>query len=167
VSEGQEPQVVLALDAGVRESGWAVFRDGKVEDTGVVGMRTRQRLDPEVRITHLLAALEELAANWRPETIVLSRPSGINWPVPALDLLDDRLSRWSADRAVGLAAYTAQEVRAAIAGHPNASKDQLGYAIMLKLGLIGQGRTTHEWEAIAVGHYHLAVLGKTDGPATQ
>lgn len=45
---------------------------------------------------------------------------------------------------MGLTAYTAQEVRAAIARHPNASKDQLGYAIMLKLGLIGQGRTTHE-----------------------
>ena len=26
---------------------------------------------------------------------------------------------------------------------------------MLLLGLIGQGRSTHEWEAIAVGHYHL------------
>ena len=42
----------------------------------------------------------------------------------------------------------------AIAGHPNASRDQLGYATMLLLGLIGLGRSTHEWEAIAVGHYH-------------
>ena len=161
MSDEPEPPVILALDAGVRESGWAIFRDGKVEDSGVVGMRTRQRLDPEVRISHLLAALEELAANWQPHTIVLSRPSGINWPVPALDLLVDRLSRWSSERAVGLSAYSAQEVRSAIAGHPNASKDQLGYAIMLQLGLIGQGRTTHEWEAIAVGHYHLSLLGNS------
>ena len=51
--------------------------------------------------------------------------------------------------------YTAQEVRSAVAGHPHASRDQLGYAIMLLLGLIGQGRSTHEWEAIAVGRYHL------------
>jgi Holliday junction resolvasome RuvABC endonuclease subunit len=160
VSKNREPQVVLALDAGVRESSWAVFHEGKVEDTGVVGMRTRQRLDPKVRIAHLLSALEELAAIWHPQTIVLSKPSGINWPVPALDLLDDRICRWSSGRGGGLAAYTAQEVRAAIAGHPNASKDQLGYAIMLKLGLIGQGRTTHEWEAIAVGHYHLSGLGQ-------
>ncbi len=167
MSEEQAPQVILALDAGVGESGWAVFRDGKVEDTGVVGMHTRQRLDPEVRIAHLLAALEELAAKWQPQTIVLSRPSGINWPVPALDLLDDKLSRWSTDRAIGLAAYTAQEVRTAIAGHSNASKDQLGYAIMLKLGLIGQGRTTHEWEAIAVGHYHWTMLEKKAGPPNQ
>ena len=31
---------------------------------------------------------------------------------------------------------------------------------MLLLGLIGQGRSTHEWEAIAVGHYHQS-LGQT------
>lgn len=37
----------------------------------------------------------------------------------------------------------------------NASRDQLDYAITLLFGLIGQGRSTHEWEAIAVGHYHL------------
>ena len=59
------------------------------------------------------------------------------------------------ERGLPQFSYTAQEVRAAVAGHPNASRDQLGYAIMLLLGLIGQGRSTHEWEAIAVGHYHL------------
>ena len=133
------------------------FREGKVKDTGVVGMRTRQRLDPDVRIAHILAALEEVAAIWHPQTIVLSKPSGINWPVPALDLLDDRLCRWSS--GTGWGARCLHRTRA-IAGHPNASKDQLGYAIMLKLGLIGQGRTTHEWEAIEVGHYHLSGLGQ-------
>ena len=51
--------------------------------------------------------------------------------------------------------YTAQEVRESMAGHPNASRDQLAYAVMACLGLIGQGKTTHEWEALAVGHYHL------------
>jgi len=31
---------------------------------------------------------------------------------------------------------------------------------MLILGLIGQGRSTHEWEAIAVGHFHLTRSGQ-------
>ena len=75
--------------------------------------------------------------------------------MPALDLLVSSLARWSSGRGLPQFSYTAQEVRTAIAGHPNASRDQLGYAIMLLLGLIGQGRSTHEWEAIAVGHYHL------------
>ena len=75
--------------------------------------------------------------------------------MPALDLLIASLATWSSERALPQFSYTAQEVKTAIAGHPNASRDQLGYAIMLLLGLIGQGRSTHEWEAIAVGQYHL------------
>ena len=87
--------------------------------------------------------------------MALCRLSEINWPVPALDLLLTSLAEWSAGRDLPQFSYTAQEVSIAIDGHPNASKDQLGYATMLLLGLIGQGRSTPEWEAIAVGHYHL------------
>ena len=147
--------VLLALDAGVRETGWAVFKDGEVVESGVTGLSTRRKLEPEVRVSHLVQALDELAAQWHPQAVALCQPSGINWPVPALDLLVSSLARWALERRLPQFSYTAQEVRAAIAGHPNASRDQLGYAIMLLLGLIGQGRTTHEWEAIAVGHYHL------------
>ena len=142
------------MDAGVRETGWAVFKDGEVIESGVTGLSTRRKLEPEVRVAHLLESLSELADRLTPQAVALCQPSGINWPVPALDLLVYSLAGWSAGRGLPQYSYTAQEVRAAIAGHPNASRDQLGYATMLLLGLIGQGRSTHEWEAIAVGHYH-------------
>ena len=151
VSDG----VLLALDAGVRETGWAVFMDGDVAASGVAGLKIRRKLEPEVRVSHLTGSLNELADRWSPQAVALCQPSGINWPVPALDLLVSSLTGWSSERGLPLFSYTAQEVRTAVAGHPNASRDQLGYAIMLLLGLIGQGRSTHEWEAIAVGHYHL------------
>ena len=147
--------MLLALDAGVRETGWAVFQEGEVTESGVAGLATRRKLEPEIRISHLIESLDELAGRWRPQAVALCQPSGINWPVPALDLLAASLTTWSSGRGLPQFSYTAQEVRTAIAGHPNASRDQLGYAIMLLLGLIGQGRSTHEWEAIAVGHYHL------------
>jgi len=107
------------------------------------------------RVSHLLQSLDELTEKWNPKLVALCQPSGISWPVPALDLLLTSLAEWSAGRDLPQFSYTAQEVRTTIAGHPNASRDQLGYATMLLLGLIGQGRSTHEWEAIAVGHYHL------------
>jgi len=77
----------LALDAGVRETGWAVFKDGQVIESGVTGLSTRRKVEPEVRVTHLLQSLDELADKWEPQIIALCQPSGINWPVPALDLL--------------------------------------------------------------------------------
>ena len=153
-THGSRP-VLLALDAGVRETGWAVFKDGEVAESGITGLSTRRKLEPYVRVSHLIESLDELAGQWSPQAVALCQPSGINWPMPALDLLVSSLTTWASARGLPQFSYTAQEVRAAIAGHPNASRDQLGYAIMLLLGLIGQGRSTHEWEAIAVGHYHL------------
>ncbi len=152
--------MLLALDAGVRETGWAVFEGGEVAASGVTGLSTRRKLEPEVRVSHLIESLNELASQWKPQAIALCQPSGINWPMPALDLLLSSLTEWSSGLGLPQFSYTAQEVRTAIAGHPNASRDQLGYAIMLLLGLIGQGRSTHEWEAIAVGHYHLTLATK-------
>ena len=34
--------------------------------------------------------------------------------------------------------------------------DELAYAVMAGLGLIGVEKNAHEWEAITVGRYHLA-----------
>jgi Holliday junction resolvasome RuvABC endonuclease subunit len=152
--------VLLALDAGVRETGWAVFKDGEVIESGVTGLSTRRKLEPEVRVSHLIESLNELVGRWDPQAVALCQPSGINWPVPALDLLISSLAAWCSERTLPQFYYTAQEVRTAIAGQPNASRDQLGYAIMLLLGLIGQGRSTQEWEAIAVGHYHRTRLAR-------
>ena len=64
------------------------------------------------------------------------------------------------DWAIPLLKYTIQEVRAAVAGQPNASRDALCYAVMRRMGLIGQSRATAEWEAIAVGYYHLALRSR-------
>ena len=155
MTASKEPTVLLALDAGVRETGWTVFKGDEVIESGVTGLSTRRKVEPEVRVSHLLQSLDELTEKWNPKLVALCQLSGINWPVPALDLLLTSLAEWSAGRGLPQLSYTAQEVHTTIAGHPNASRDQLGYATMLLLGLIGQGRSTHEWEAIAVGHYHL------------
>ena len=46
-------------------------------------------------------------------------------------------SEWYAGRDLPQFSYTAQEVPTATAGHPNSLRDQLGYATMPLLGLIG------------------------------
>lgn len=148
-------RVLLALDIGVRETGWAVFQNERVETTGVVVVPSHRRVNAASRVEHLIKSLDGLVAQWRPDVLACCQPSGIRWRVPALELLDTALADWSRQHQLCLYAYTPQEVRTAIAGHPNASRDQLGYAVMVRFGLIGHSKTTHEWEAIAVGHYHL------------
>lgn len=147
---------LLALDAGVRETGWAIFRNGLPVTTGTIGSPGRRSLDAPTRVSRLIEALDRLVEQWQPGAVAHSQPSGIHWPVPALELLDAALTQWSDGHRIRLYSYTTQEVRVAITGHPNTSKDELAYEVMVSLGLISQAKTAHEWEAIAVGHYHLS-----------
>ena len=154
MNEENESSMLLALDPGVRESGWAVFRGRAVAASGVIGLKTSQKMDPGLRIDHLLGSLEVLNERWRLSMAVQCRPE-MNWPTPAAAQLERRLAGWAEVQSISLTAYPTKEVRRAVTGNLNASTDQLGYAVMLQLGLIGQGRSTREWGAIAVGHYHL------------
>ena len=157
---------MLALDAGLSETGWAVVKAGSsraAEATGVIKTPAPRKSDLNSRVDALLADLDALVQRWRPAALVHSRPSGIHWRVPALVVLEDRLGRWAEHRLLPLHAYTAQEVRLAMTGKSNASHDRLTYAVMEQLGLIGQSKTTHEWEALAAGYYHLQRAGLQAG----
>lgn len=156
-------ETLLALDAGVRETGWAVFGQAGIQSsglaipaTGVIKAPAPRKADGPAKVAHLIQCLDGLVEQWAPRLVVHSRPSGIHWPVPSLVLLEDSLVCWSRRHNLPLFAYTAQEVRSAIAGQTNASQDQLAFAIMERLGLIGLSKTSHEWEALAVGEHHLS-----------
>lgn len=157
MSRPETGKTLLALDAGVRETGWALFLSEELEDTGIVTIPGRRGIEAATRINHLIQCLDTLVEQWSPAEVVYSQPSGIRWSVPSLELLETSLADWSRRNVLGLQAYTAQEVRSAIAGNAHASRDQLGYAVMTRFKMIGQCKSTHEWEAIAVGHYHLAL----------
>ena len=148
--------VLLALDAGVRETGWAILSPEAEAITGVISTAGRRGLQAPDRLAHLTDGLDRLVAQWDPNEVAHSQPSGIHWPVPALEMLAAALQRWSNEHSLPVFPYSVQEVRTAISGHPNPSKDKLAFDVMASLGLIGQAKTPHEWEAIAVGYYHLS-----------
>ena len=148
-------KVLLALDAGVRETGWAVFSPGAEVTTGVIGIPGRREMNVPGRLSHLTQGLDRLLECWCVSAVVHSEPSGIHWQVPALEQLDSALQEWSQRHRLRLFGYSAQAVRTALTGHPNATREDLAYAVMSGLELIGRSKTTHEWEAIGVGHYHL------------
>ncbi len=146
--------LLLVLAPGLRETGWAVLDGPTVADSGIAGLKVRRKMEPSDRIAHQLDALSAVAVRWQAVCAVRSRADGINWRVPGLEQLDEALHTWADSLGIPLLGYTIQEVRAAVAGQPNASRDALCYAVMRRMGLIGQSRATAEWEAIAVGYYH-------------
>ena len=146
---------LMALDAGIMETGWAVFHPDRVDETGIIRMSRSRSLDTADRVSHLVGCLDELATRWNPQTVAYGQPSGMHWPMPALELLDGSLVDWSARHRLTLYTYSVEEVRAAIARHSRVPQDQLAFAIMRRLGLIGARKSTQEWEALAIGYYHL------------
>ena len=70
-----EVPALLALDAGIRETGWAVFKNGEVIENGVTGLSTRRKVEPEVRISHLIRSLNVLASQWQPQIVTLCQPA--------------------------------------------------------------------------------------------
>lgn len=154
---------LLALDAEVWETGWAVFHADGRNDSGVIRMSRSRSLDTAGRVTRLVDCLDDLVYRWTPGAVAYGQPSGIRWPNPSLQLLDEALARWSNRHRLPLYTYSAQEVRAAIARHSHVPQDQLAFAIMRRLGLIGVSKSTHEWEALAIGYYHLCRLQSVSG----
>ena len=155
---------LLALYPGVRQSGWAALTcsdlpsaDLWVVGSGTVALKSRRRVEPAERVAHLLEVLSGIVARWGTDCVVRSSAGGLTLRAPGREELDGALKAWADDLGLPLTRYSATEVRAAIAGQPNASKDALAHAVMLRLGLIGQNRSPAEWEAIAAGCYHLAL----------
>ena len=149
----------MALDARIMETGWAIFGPRSVSETGVIKMSRSRSLDTPGRVAHLVRCLDELAEQWDPQAVAYGQPSGMHWPVPALELLDGSLAEWSERRRLAFYTYSVEEVRAAVARHARVPQDQLAFAIMRRLGLIGERKSTPEWEALAIGYYHLNRAG--------
>lgn len=152
------PATLLALDAGTRNTGWAVFRGYVPHCTGVIALRRRKDNDAAAeRIVRLTDELDELAGRCMPGAIAVSRPAGLGGPrpAPALALLETALDEWAQRAGIPLAAYPMAEVRRAVAGHPRAAPQALAFAVMSALNMLGAGKTAHEWAALAVGAYHL------------
>lgn len=152
---------LLAISSGTRRTGWAVFVDGLLNNTGVFSVPSVLRARPDERAVLLVCSLDELAVRWDVGAVACRRGSSVGPPAPGNAALESALSRWREFRGLAWHSYTTAEVRTALAGKPNAYREALSYAVMENLGLIGETRTAEEWEAAAIGVYHLRQTGAT------
>ena len=171
-NDGRSSPALLALYPGIRQTGWAVLAaNGQrnpgipaIAASGTAKLKTQRRIEPAGRIAHLLDALSGIVARWRPGIVVCSNAGGLTSRALGRGELDAAIGCWAERLGLPVAGYAAPEVRASIAGKPNASKDALAHAVMLRLRLIGQNRSSAEWEAIAAGCHHLALKAREGTP---
>lgn len=152
-------QALLAIYPSIRQSGWAILAPAgsgqagppNLLSSGAISLSPRGKIKRELRISHLVESLGNIADVWRPGSAVCSIPGGMNWDTVGTNAVVSALRLWASTRNLTFTACSANHVRSALAGKPNASKGDLELAVMHLLGAIGQVRSAIEWEAVAVG----------------
>ena len=132
--------------------------DWELAETGVIIAHDRPwRVDLTERIKAIQEALDNIAEAWLPREAARGTPAPIKLPnqQEGIEILGRSLERWSESRNLPLYSYTVREIRTALLGRSKPAKEELAYAAMTRWGLLGTGKNTHEWNAIAVGDYHL------------
>ena len=127
-------------------------------ETGVIVAYDRSlRPDIQHRIRAIEGELDKTALRWRPSAVAYGKPPQLQLPhqQESLELLKQSLEKWAQDHSLPIYCYPVREIRCALVGRANGAKQELVYAVMTRWGLLGEGKTTPEWNAIAVGDYHL------------
>ncbi len=177
--------ILLAIDAGTRKTGWAVFsREASsntddsdtagsdhsepppspyphwdLVETGVIIAHPRLReTELSERVRGILDALDNIVDRWDPQQVACGKPSPMQLvrQQEGMEKLGVALERWAREHKLRMCCYPHRDIRSALSGRPNAAKEELAYAVMTRWGLLGTGKNTYEWNAIAVGDYHLS-----------
>ena len=177
--------VILAIDPSTTVTGWAVFShlppqrqdDGGEEpasagplrvvhsdsswelvETGIIIAHNRpKRVEVSERIQAIKMELTRMVDKWRPLEVACGKPAALQLPYQqqGIEMLGLTLERWAEELGLPLYSYLIREIREAMVGRPNCAKEELAYTVMNRWGLLGTGKSSHEWCAIAVGDYHL------------
>ena len=109
---------LLAISPGTRRTGWAVFIDGQLKDTGTISIPAVLRARAGERAVLLVCSLDELAVRWDVGTVACRGRSSAGLPAPGAEPLEAELSRWREFRGLAWYPCTTAEVRTALAGKP-------------------------------------------------
>ncbi len=127
-------------------------------ETGVIVAYDRShRPDIKHRIKAIEGELDKTAFRWQPNEVAYGKPPQLQLPhqQEGMELLKQSLEQWARHHNLPIHCYSVREIRCALVGRANGAKQELVYAVMTRWGLLGEGKTTPEWNAIAVGDYHL------------
>jgi Holliday junction resolvasome RuvABC endonuclease subunit len=127
-------------------------------ETGVIVARDRaRRLQVSQRIQAIRGELSRIAQEWGPHEVACGKPPALQLPFQrqGIEMLGTTLERWAEEFNLPLYCYLIREIRVATLGRASATREELAYAVMTRWGLLGMGKSSHEWCAIAVGDYHL------------
>lgn len=158
------PDIILALDPGLRDLGYAVLSGKKLVISGVLTLRT---VPPSRRLRTIQDAFAVWIRGYRPRTLVLEHiPKRPLDSLAGLPALGRRLRRLANRSRLKLAAYSARTVRRTVVGDGWAGKGEVAKTLATRFPelrvYLTQDRRWKErywqnmFDAIALALHHQA-----------
>ena len=156
-----ETGLLIAIDPGTRLMGYAVLKtDGASPLTDYGTLKAKSKDPIENRLGSLLLQIQELLEKWQPEVLTIETPylgrnsSGFFRSAVAIGQAQGLAIATAASMGIKITSHTPAEVKQALTGYGNASKEQMQDAVTAQLGL-NTRPTADEADALAVGLCHL------------
>lgn len=154
--------IVLGIDPGSRFTGYGVVQvDGGKETVLDYGVLNLDKLAThELRLKHLYARLDAVAERCLPDTCAVEMPVYGRNPQSMLKLGRAQAAAMlvALNREIPVTQYTPKEVKKAVTGNGNASKEQVWYMIRSILSITDEdpklGLDAADALAVALCHAH-------------
>lgn len=164
--------MIVGIDPGTHRMGIAAIQDHTVVFTRLLGpgeLGSKGALTASFRIYTLVSVCMEICealktTHFRADQVIhLAYEEPIHFsksPRPILPLHEmvGALVFAATERGMLTFAYPSPKVKLGIAGRYNASKAEVQAVLMHEYNLHDTSLSSDEWDAIAVGTYHLAML---------
>ncbi len=157
------PRRVLGVDPGLAATGYGLIegdaREATALDYGAI--RTRPRWTRAERLHAIFEGIGALLEEHRPHELAIEQPYVAKNPRSALAIGEARAAAMiaAAAHALPVFEYTPATIKASVAGHGGASKEQVQAMVALQLGLAEAPEPLDAADALAIAITRLAEAG--------
>lgn len=147
--------MILAIDPGLANTGWAVLEENKLVKCGV--LKTKVVDSSTKRLGQIYEEIERLIKKYKVEVVALETlyfaknaksAIAVSEAIGVIKLCADRCG-------LEVFGYTPLQVKMALVGYGRAEKEQVEIMVRNLLGLEGSITPSHASDAVAVGLTHL------------
>jgi crossover junction endodeoxyribonuclease RuvC len=146
--------IVLGIDPGTASTGYGVVQSesSRLRSLGNGVIRTRAGVPLERRLTDIHGRIGELLDRFAPDAIAVEELYfGTNAQTAfAVGQARGVVLLAAGERGVASSSYTPQQVKSAVCGHGNATKEQVGRMVARVLGMSAPPTPDHAADALAV-----------------
>jgi len=148
--------MILAIDPGLANTGWAVLEEGKLVECGA--LKTKIADGSAKRLGQIYKEIERLIKKYKVEEVAMETLYFAKNAKSAIVVSEAiGVIKLCADRCgLEVFGYTPLQVKMALVGYGRAEKEQVEIMVRNLLGIEGNITPSHASDAVAVGLTHLA-----------